>query len=374
MDHLDFEKPIATLEKKLADLRELEEQGVDLKSEISALEKKVKQLIEETYKTLTPWQRVLLSRHPNRPYSRDYIEALFPDFKELHGDRTFGDDEAIMTGVASWPPGNTENPDFSVLLIGHQKGRTTKQKMARNFGMARPEGYRKSMRLMGMAERFRMPIITFIDTPGAYPGIDAEERGQAQAIAESIQHMFSLTVPVIAVVLGEGGSGGALAIGVANRVLMLEYSYYSVIAPESCASILWSDSSLAERAATVLKMNPSDLLGLGVIDGIIPEPLGGAHRDWDGAFALLKSALVRNMTELLSPQLKPSAGKSPAASKSKTTPKPVKTKKPQRLAPPPKDSRLAQNLAIQRFEKFRAMGESALARTDNGNSNGKSKK
>lgn len=297
----DFEKPIVSLETKLQDLRDLAKQeGVDFGSEIGVLEKKVAQLIDETYTKLSPWQKVQLSRHPNRPYTRDYVDLIFPTFMELQGDRCFGDDQAILGGVAEWPPGsNQDNSTLSILVLGHQKGRTTRHRMERNFGMSRPEGYRKAMRLMKLAERAQMPILCLIDTPGAYPGLDAEERGQSQAIAESIQLMFGLTVPVIAVVIGEGGSGGALAVGVADRVLMQEYSVYSVISPESCASILWSDSGLAERAADKLKMGPSDLLRLKVVDGIVPEPKGGAHRDWNLAAELLKKTLIEQMDPLL---------------------------------------------------------------------------
>ena len=316
---LEFEKPILNLEKKLQDLRDLAKQeGVDFTNEINILEKKVVQLIDDTYAKLSPWQRVLLSRHPNRPHSRDYIDVLFPDFMELQGDRLYGDDQAILGGIATW------SPKEPILILAHQKGRTTKQKMERNFGMARPEGYRKAMRLMQMADRFKMPILTLVDTPGAYPGMDAEERGQSQAIAESIHLMFGLNVPIVTIVIGEGGSGGALAIGVADKVLMQEYSTYSVISPESCASILWSDSTLAERASDKLKMNPPDLLRLGAIDGIIDEPRGGAHRDWPAACQLLKKALE----EHLEPLLKKSA-----------------TKK----------------LVPGRIAKFRAMGNPALA-------------
>lgn len=324
----DFEKPIVNLEKKLLDLRELAKQeGVDFTNEIKILEKKVIQLIDETYAKLSAWQKVLLSRHPGRPYSRDYIDLIFPDFMELHGDRTFSDDQAILGGIATWN-------DTPVLILGHQKGRTTKQKMERNFGMAKPEGYRKAVRLMKLADRSKMPIITFIDTPGAYPGLEAEERGQSQAIAESIELMFSLRVPVLSIVIGEGGSGGALAIGVANQVLMQEYSTYSVISPESCASILWSDSSLAERASERLKMNPPELLKLGIIDGIIPEPKGGAHRDVHAAAGLLRTAIDKTLGDMIK---KPSSKKS--------------SKKPAS----PRD------FMMERTEKFRAMGQSALA-------------
>lgn len=304
----EFEKPIVNLEKKLVDLRELAKQeGVDFGKEIAVLEKKVAKLIDETYAKLTAWQKVQLSRHPNRPYTRDYVDALFPDFMEIHGDRAFGEDQALLAGVATWPPAvpgtqgseTTTEDRIPVLILGHQKGRNTKQKMERNFGMVRPEGYRKGMRLMELAQRSRMPVITFIDTPGAYPGIDAEERGQSNAIAESIETMFKLTVPIVSIVIGEGGSGGALAIGIANVVLMQEYSYYSVIAPESCAAILWSDSTLAERASEKLKPNPNELLRLGVIDSIVREPKGGAHRDWIQASLMVREALIKNMEPMI---------------------------------------------------------------------------
>ena len=330
----EFEKPIVSLEKKLQDLRELgRQEGVDFAHEIAVLERKVLSLIDETYAKLTPWQKVQLSRHPARPYTRDYVDLLFPDFLELQGDRTFGDDQAILAGVATWPPpGSADDPSVTgddrtpVLILGHQKGRTTKQKMERNFGMAKPEGYRKCIRLLELAERSRMPVLTFIDTPGAYPGLEAEERGQAAAIAESIECMFRLSIPSVAVVIGEGGSGGALAIGVANSVLMQEYSIYSVISPESCAAILWSDSTLAERAAEKLKLTPNELFKLGVIDGIIPEPKGGAHRNPTLAADLLRQALVKHLEPL------------------------IKTgrKNPKKLM-------------MDRIQKFRAMGQSALA-------------
>ena len=306
----DFEKPIVNLEKKLQDLRELANQeGVDFADEIAILEKKVATLIDDTYAKLSPWQRVQLSRHPSRPYTRDYLDILFPDFMELQGDRAFGDDQAVLGGVATWPPATAASPGVNgkindiqrtpVLILGHQKGRTTKQKMERNFGMAKPEGYRKAIRLMQLAERSKMPVITFIDTPGAYPGMDAEERGQSQAIAESVNAMFDLNVPSMAIVIGEGGSGGALAIGVANVVLMQEYTVYSVISPESCAAILWSDSSQGERASEKLKMIPPDLMKFGVIDGIIPEPKGGAHRDPQQAAMLIREAMGKYFEPLL---------------------------------------------------------------------------
>jgi acetyl-CoA carboxylase carboxyl transferase subunit alpha len=339
----EFEKPIVALEKKVADLRELAKQeGVDFTSEIKVLEKKVVQLIDETYAKLSSWQKVLLSRHPARPYSRDYIAAIFPDFMELQGDRCFSDDQAILGGVATWKPANGGEP-MPVMILGHQKGRTTKQKMERNFGMAKPEGYRKAMRLMRLAGRSRMPIITFIDTPGAYPGLEAEERGQSMAIAESIEVMFGLHVPIIAIVIGEGGSGGALAIGVANRVFMQEYSTYSVISPESCASILWSDSGLAERASERLKMNPPELLKLGIIDAVIPEPKGGAHRDPAQAAANIRAMIDESLSEML--DLAPTGNGSAKATSKKTAKKPA----------------TAKNFMMERTEKFRAMGQAALA-------------
>lgn len=322
----DFEKPIVALEKKLNELRELQSsEGVDFAEEIRTLEKKLQQMIQDTYAKLSTWQRVQLSRHPNRPYTLDYIEALFPDFIELHGDRTFGDDGALIGGTATVKMGNETLP---VMIIGHQKGRTTKQKVERNFGMARPEGYRKAMRLFELAERFRLPVITWIDTPGAYPGMDAEERGQSQAIAESIRAMFALTVPTCAIVIGEGGSGGALAIGIGNCVLMQEFSTYSVISPESCASILYSDSSQAERAAERLKMTAHDLLKMKLIDAIVPEPNGGAHRDPKAAIESMKQALNKHF----GPWIKKGANES---------------------------TRNA------RFEKFRSLGDFALQQGNN---------
>jgi acetyl-CoA carboxylase carboxyl transferase subunit alpha len=389
---LDFEKPIHNLDRRLQDLRDLSKQeGVDFSQEISLLEKKVSGLIADVFSKLTPWQRVQLSRHPNRPYSRDYVDSLFTDFMELHGDRAFGDDQAILGGIANWKvpgPNGSEGPTIPVLVLAHQKGRTTKQKMERNFGMARPEGYRKAMRLMQLAERSRLPVITLIDTPGAYPGIDAEERGQSQAIAESIQLMFGLTVPIAAIVIGEGGSGGALAIGVADKVLMTEYGVYSVISPESCASILWSDSTLAERASEKLKMNPHDLLQMGIIDAIIPEPMGAAHRDWNQMFANTRDALAEHFAPLVREWLKdsrrvappewglldlnggPAAAMSAAAAKAKPSKKKTsslkKAKASSKSAPPvkpPGGLDLAPGLWLQkeRIKKFRAMGKFALA-------------
>jgi acetyl-CoA carboxylase carboxyl transferase subunit alpha len=292
----DFEKPIVILEKKLQELREIEKtDGVDFKDEIRTLEKKLQKLIQETYSQLTTWQRVQLSRHPNRPYTMDYIENIFSDFQELHGDRRFGDDAALVCGTAFWIHQGKKIP---VMLMGHQKGRTTKQKVERNFGMARPEGYRKAIRMFELAERFRLPIITFIDTPGAYPGMDAEERGQSEAIAESIRVMFSLTVPTCAIVIGEGGSGGALAIGIGNEVYMQEFSTYSVISPESCASILWSDSTLAERAAERLKITAKDLDEMKLVDQIVSEPNGGAHRDSESSIEMMKKTIGKFMESI----------------------------------------------------------------------------
>lgn len=291
--YYEFERPITNLEKKISDLREMSvQEKMDFSSEIHALEKKLEQLIDEVYSNLSPWQRVQLSRHPQRPYSEDYISLLFTDFQELHGDRKFRDDAAIIGGLARFR-------GQPVLVIGQQKGRGTKEKMKRNFGMAKPEGYRKAIRLMELAGRFSLPIITLVDTPGAYPGIDAEERGQSEAIADSIMRMFDLPVPIITAVIGEGGSGGALAIAVADRVLMQEFSTYSVISPESCASILWSDSSMCEQAAKVLKLSAPEVKDLGVIDGIVREPQGGAHRNHQEAASLLGESIERHLKDLL---------------------------------------------------------------------------
>lgn len=299
----EFEKPIAALEKRIAELRALthgEGQGeavasgkigTEIRAEIEGLETKVHSLIDEIYGALSPWQRVQLSRHPGRPYALDYVPLLFEDFTEIHGDRSFGDDGAMVCGLAHF-----ENKP--AVVIAQQKGRNTKQKIERNFGMARPEGYRKSERIMDLASRFRLPIFTFIDTPGAFPGMDAEERGQSEAIARAIQKMFDIESPIVATVIGEGGSGGALAVGVADRVLMQAYSTYSVISPESCASILWSDSSRQEQAASIMKMLPEDLLRLGVIDAIVPEPKGGAHRNLSEAASLLKKHLAKHLSEI----------------------------------------------------------------------------
>jgi len=291
--YYEFERPITNLEKKISDLKEMSAQEkMDFSTEIGALEKKLELLIGEVYTNLTPWQRVQLSRHPQRPYSEDYINLIFTDFQELHGDRKFRDDAAIIGGLARFR-------DQPVLVIGQQKGRGTKEKMKRNFGMVKPEGYRKAIRLMELAARFSVPIITLVDTPGAYPGIDAEERGQSEAIADSIMRMFNLPVPVVTVVIGEGGSGGALAIAVADKVLMQEFSTYSVISPESCASILWSDSTMCEQAAKVLKLSAPDVKGLGVVDDIVREPQGGAHRNHEEAATLLANSISKHLEQLL---------------------------------------------------------------------------
>ncbi|KGQ21789.1 acetyl-CoA carboxylase carboxyltransferase subunit alpha [Thermus filiformis] len=295
---LEFERPIEELEARLAELkRTAESTGVDLEAEIRALEERLQRLKEETYRDLTPWQRVQLARVQGRPTTLDVLENVFTGFFELHGDRAFADDPAIVGGLALLE-------GQKVVVVGHQKGRDTKENLQRNFGMPHPEGYRKAMRMMDLADRFGLPFLAFIDTPGAYPGVSAEERGQAWVIAQSIQRMGRLRVPAVAVVLGEGGSGGALAIGVANRVLILENAWYSVISPESCAAILWRDAKEAPKAAQALKLTARDLLELGVVDRIVPEPLGGAHKDPGALYRTLKEALLETLRELsgLSPE------------------------------------------------------------------------
>ncbi|GLH66484.1 acetyl-CoA carboxylase carboxyltransferase subunit alpha [Geothrix edaphica] len=287
MDLSQLEKPVLELE---AQIRAMEMDPSQSK-EREKLEKKLDKLKAELFTNLTDWQRAQLARHPKRPYTLDYLERICERFEELHGDRRFGDDAAIVAGMG-WIEGNP------VMIIGQQKGRDTKQKILRNFGMPKPEGYRKALRLMKLAEKFQRPILCLIDTPGAYPGVDAEERGQAEAIARNLLEMAKLEVPVVAVVLGEGGSGGALALGVADRVLMMENAIYSVISPEGCASILWKDASQAPKAAAALKLTAPHLLELGVIDGIVKEPLGGAHSDFDAAAAALKEAVVEAFSEL----------------------------------------------------------------------------
>jgi acetyl-CoA carboxylase carboxyl transferase subunit alpha len=291
---LDFEKPLLELDRKLEDLRQLAAAGAaDLADELGRLERKSARLQQEIFSDLSRWQVVQLSRHPARPYTLDYVGALFTDFVELHGDRRFGEDPAIVGGFARFD-------GEPVLILGHQKGRSTKENLQRNFGMPRPEGYRKALRLMELAERFRRPIVTFIDTPGAYPGIASEERGQAEAIAVCLERMASLTVPVVACVVGEGGSGGALAIGVGNRLLMLEHSVYSVISPEACSSILYRDASKAAKAADALKLTARDLEKLGIVDEVIPEAPGGAHRDPARTAERIGDALRRHLAELRS--------------------------------------------------------------------------
>ena len=287
MDLSQLEKPVLELE---AQIRAMEMDPSQSK-EREKLEKKLDKLKAELFTNLTDWQRAQLARHPKRPYTLDYLERICERFEELHGDRRFGDDAAVVAGMG-WIEGNP------VMVIGQQKGRDTKQKILRNFGMPKPEGYRKALRLMKTAEKFQRPILCLIDTPGAYPGVDAEERGQAEAIARNLLEMAKLEVPVVAVVIGEGGSGGALALGVADRVLMMENAIYSVISPEGCASILWKDASQAPKAAEALKLTAPHLLELGVIDGIVKEPLGGAHSDFDAAAASLKEAIIEAFSEL----------------------------------------------------------------------------
>ena len=287
---LDFEKPIAELESKIQEMESAAEQ-VDISDEIEGLRKKVEQLREEIYSNLTPWQKVQLARHPERPRSLDYIERISVGFVELHGDRLFGDDHAIVAGI-----GKIENTEF--MIIGQQKGKDTKSHVYRNFGMPNPEGYRKAMRLMNMAAKFNRPILTLIDTPGAYPGIEAEERGQAEAIAKNLLVMSRLPVPIICVIIGEGASGGALGIGVGDRLLMMENTWYSVIAPESCSSILWRSWEYKEQAASALKLTADDLMKFNVIDGIIKEPVGGANRDYDQAAKNVKEAILKELEVL----------------------------------------------------------------------------
>ena len=291
---LEFEQGIAELEEQIEKLQELARQrGLDVSRELGVLEEKLEQLKEQTYENLTPVERVQLARHPKRPYTLDYIEAIFTDFIELHGDRAFRDDEAIVGGWARLD-------GRSVMVIGHQKGRDMKENLRRNFGMPHPEGYRKALRLMQLAEKFGHPVVTLIDTPGAYPGIGAEERGQAEAIARNLREMASLRVPTVSVVIGEGGSGGALALGVTDRILLLENAIYSVISPEGCAAILWKTNEAKDKAAVALKLTAADLTELGVADEVIAEPTAGAHADWDGVSDALRDALIRNLRELSS--------------------------------------------------------------------------
>jgi acetyl-CoA carboxylase carboxyl transferase subunit alpha len=290
---LDFEHPIADLEAKIEELRKVtSDSEINIAEEIDRLEAKSRQLTEAVFSKLSAWQIAQLARHPRRAYTLDYVQRLFTEFIELRGDRSFGDDPAIVGGV-----GRFENRP--VMIIGHQKGRDTKEKLHRNFGMPKPEGYRKALRLMRLAERFQLPIFTFIDTPGAYPGIDAEERGQSEAIARNLAVMAELRTPVVCTIIGEGGSGGALAIGVGDRVLMLQYSTYSVISPEGCASILWKSAGKAPEAAEALGITAARLYELGLIDAVVPEPLGGAHRDVDRAAEYLRVALQEAIGELV---------------------------------------------------------------------------
>ena len=289
---LEFEKPVLELEQKIAELREhATEHGVGAEREIAELEKKAEGMRREIYAQLTRYQRVQIARHPKRPYSLDYIQTCFTGFDELHGDRHFADDPAIVGGLA-WLETRP------VMIIGQQKGRDTKENLLRRFGMPNPEGYRKALRLMQLANRFGVPIVTLVDTPGAYPGLGAEERGQAEAIAVNLREMATFEVPIVTVVIGEGGSGGALAIAVADRVLMFEHSVYSVISPEGCASILWRDGKQGAKAAEALRLAAPDLEALDIVDGVLPEPLGGAHRDPAAAAATLKAALIENLDAL----------------------------------------------------------------------------
>ena len=289
---LDFEKPIIELEKKLNQMKDIAaKNGKSLDNEALSLEDKIIEIKKEIFSNLTRWQKVQLSRHPNRPYFLDYIYKITNEFIELHGDRVAKDDKAMVGGIG-------EIDGNSVMLIGQQKGRTTKERQFRNFGMSNPDGYRKALRLMKMAEKFNMPVVTLIDTPGAFPGLEAEERGQAEAIAKNIQEMATLKVPVICIVIGEGASGGALGIGVGDKVYMMEYTWYSVISPESCSSILWRSWDYKEQAAEALKLTSKDLKKMGIIDGIIKEPLGGAHNDVDLAAKRIKKVILNDIADL----------------------------------------------------------------------------
>jgi acetyl-CoA carboxylase carboxyl transferase subunit alpha len=290
---LEFEQPIAELETKIEELRFVQDDSaVDISEEIERLQKKSQSLLKDIYAKLTPWQVAQLARHPQRPYTLDYVADMFTDFHELHGDRAFADDASIVGGMARFN-------GLPVMVLGHQKGRDTKERTARNFGMCKPEGYRKALRLMKLAEKFELPVFTFVDTPGAYPGVDAEERGQSEAIGRNLAEMSHLKVPIVATIIGEGGSGGALAIAVADHVLMLQYATYSVISPEGCASILWKSAEKAPEAAEALGLTAHRLKALGLIDRIVAEPLGGAHRDPKQMAALLKRALGDSLRQLL---------------------------------------------------------------------------
>ena len=289
---LDFEKPILELERKIEELKKFtSSENIDLSSEIKKLEDKLDKVKREVFEGLTPWQRVQIARHPKRPYTFDYINLIMTDFAEIHGDRVFGDDKALVCGLA-------KIDGQKVVVMGHQKGRDTKENLMRNFGSAHPEGYRKAMRIMKLGEKFKLPIIVFIDTPGAYPGIGAEERGQAEAIAYNLMEMARVKVPIICFIIGEGGSGGALGIGVGDRICVLENAYYSVISPEGCAAILWKDRARAPDAAKALKLTAQDLLDMGLIDEIVREPLGGAHRDPAKTAAAIKESIKKHLKEL----------------------------------------------------------------------------
>lgn len=288
---LEFERPVSELENQIRELKQASNQNIDISHEIEALQAKVNRMLDEIYTKLSPWQRTQLSRHQLRPHALDYIEKIVTDFHEVHGDRRFSDDPSMITGFG-FIGGK------KVAVIGIEKGRKTQEKIKRNFGMANPEGYRKALRVMQLASQFQIPVVTFVDTPGAYPGIGAEERGQALAIAENLEEMFNIKSPIISIVIGEGGSGGALGIAVADRVFMMEYSVYSVISPESCASILWSDPKMAETAANSLQLSPNKALELKVIDGIIKEPAGGAHRHPEKAVELVKEAILTSLEGL----------------------------------------------------------------------------
>ena len=290
--HLEFERDIVELQEQIEGLMtQAESKGIDVSDEVRVMKRKLEVLREETFKNLSPLEQVQVARHPKRPYTLDYVQRIFTDWIELFGDRGFRDDGAIVGGWARLD-------GRSVMIVGQQKGRDMKENLWRNFGSPHPEGYRKALRLMKMAEKFDKPIITFIDTPGAYPGIGAEERGQAEAIARNLREMASLRVPVVSVVIGEGGSGGALALGVTNRILMLEHAVYSVISPEGCAAILWRTAGEREKAAKALRITSADLFRMGIADEIIPEPPGGAHSDWDGTAVAVKEVLLRHLAEL----------------------------------------------------------------------------
>lgn len=289
--YLEFEKPISDLENKIESLRDNKDNDESVHQEISSLSDRIENLTKEIYKGLSIWQKVQVARHPHRPHFSDYIENIFTDFDELHGDRLFGDDQAIIGGLAKFK-------GSPVVIIGHEKGKSTEDKISRNFGMSQPEGYRKAARLMKLAEDFSLPIITFIDTPGAYPGIESEERGMSEAIAKNLSIMSGLKVPIIVIITGEGGSGGALAIGVGDHISMLQYSIYSVASPEACASIVWRDNSKAQEAAEAMKLDAKNLLDFGLIDNIIDEPLGGAHRDAKKASSLIAQEIDDNLKRL----------------------------------------------------------------------------